>query len=541
MKLLRISRIAALASMALAIGFFAAPADATHYRYGHVQWSPGAGANDINFVIQNAWRRNQGTCRDPNSPTSTVGCTGPGGLAGVGDIISQGASSPTFSFGDGNTFSFPGGVLHIVTSVDVDNNWYFGTVIDHNQLPNIVTAGPHTYAAPGNYTAFFADCCRISASATPNRHINNPDRNSRIEAIVNVGTGNTSPVALIPPVVFCGIDSICTFTVAASDPDGDPLRFRLATPQEATGGSIFVHPGPPNAPNAAVIDPNTGMVTWDTNGASLGGVDPTVWNVLYSTQVIIEDLDPLGNAKSKVAVDFFIQLVPAAGNPPAFTAGPCAQTLTIDVGNTLAFTVEATDPDPGDIVTLNVVGLPVGATMTPPLPTTGNPVSSDFSWTPTAGQVGTHIMTFSAVDQLGQSAPLCTVTVMVQSGPTGPGCVYSHGYWRRHPDNWPVNTLELGILTYTKPELRAILNEPTRGNGLVSLATQLIAALLNQANDASTPPQVQQAIDDAHALILDLVVPPVGTDSLHPSVTSELTAILDLYNNGLFGPPHCDD
>src|SRR6266511_2254695 len=46
--------------------------------------------------------------------------------------------------------------------------------------------------------------------------------------------------------------------------------------------------------------------------------------------------------------------------------------------------------------------------MTPSLPTSGNPVSSDFSWTPSA--TGTESVTFTATDAAGNQAP-CSLTL----------------------------------------------------------------------------------------------------------------------------------
>lgn len=527
---------AALLAAALILGIFAtSSAHATHHRYGHISWTPGANPNEVNFVIHNAWRRNQGVCIDPNTG-GIIGCTGPGGLPGVGDIHRQGVSSPSFVFGDGTTFSTAGGILHVVTSIDEVNNWYFGTAVDHTKFPAVIPVISKTYANPGSYLASFQDCCRISGSSFPNRHINNPDRTTRIQTTVNIGE-NGAPLALIPPVVLCGINTVCNFNVAAAAPAGQTLRYRLAGPSDIFNFA-FDHPGPPHAPNAASIDPNTGVYSWDTTGASLGGVDPSTWNVLYSTQVVIEGLDAAGVVVSTSAVDFMIRLVPVVGTPPEISQGPCGQILNINVGSPLMFTVEAFD-DPGDMVTLNVVGLPVGAMMTPTLPTSGNPVTSDFSWTPGPGQVGTHIVTFSATDQLGQAAPLCSVTIVVSDLPPGPDCVYTQGFWKNHFELWPVASLDLGNNNYTDAEVLAIFDQPVRGNGLVSLARQLAAALLNQANGASTHPGVQQAIDDAHALIGNLVIPPHGAGSIHPSMTSGLTEILDMYNNGSLGTPHC--
>ena len=52
--------------------------------------------------------------------------------------------------------------------------------------------------------------------------------------------------------------------------------------------------------------------------------------------------------------------------------------------------------------------------MTPTLPTTGNPVTSTFNWTPTAAQTGSHVVTFTATDDTGLQE-LCSLTIQVTS------------------------------------------------------------------------------------------------------------------------------
>ena len=101
--------------------------------------------------------------------------------------------------------------------------------------------------------------------------------------------------------------------------------------------------------------------------------------------------------------------------------------------------------------------------------------------------------------------------------PTGTpfACVRGQGYWKNHPDAWPVTELQLGNVTYTQEQLLAILHQPVRGNGLLILAHQLIAAKLNIAAGAD-PSCIQDAIAEADALIGDLVVPPIGDGYLSP-------------------------
>jgi hypothetical protein len=129
------------------------------------------------------------------------------------------------------------------------------------------------------------------------------------------------------------------------------------------------------------------------------------------------------------------------------------------------------------------------------------------------------------------------------------GCVRTQGYWKSHSSIWPpvgpgpTPSLTLGTVNYSPAQLLAILGQPVQGNGLISLAHQLITAKLNQANGAPVPPAVQTAINAADALIGGLVVPPTGNGYLKPNQTSSLINTLDAYNNGQLsgGPPHCGD
>jgi hypothetical protein len=131
----------------------------------------------------------------------------------------------------------------------------------------------------------------------------------------------------------------------------------------------------------------------------------------------------------------------------------------------------------------------------------------------------------------------------------GENCTYTQGYWKTHgagachsgnnADDWDTNNLTLGTVNYNATELCSILNQNVGGNGLVSLAHQLIAAKLNIASGALPGAAVLTCINNADALIGNLVVPPVGGGFLAPATTSALTQCLDNFNNGLSGVPHC--
>ena len=120
------------------------------------------------------------------------------------------------------------------------------------------------------------------------------------------------------------------------------------------------------------------------------------------------------------------------------------------------------------------------------------------------------------------------------------GCAFSQGYWKNHPQAWPVTELQLGNVTYTQEQLLAILHEPVRGNGILILAHQEIAAKLNIANGADGS-CIQQTLADADALIGDLVIPPIGDGYLRPRDVSGLADTLDDYNEGHLCAPSCDN
>ena len=144
-------------------------------------------------------------------------------------------------------------------------------------------------------------------------------------------------------------------------------------------------------------------------------------------------------------------------------------------------------------------------------------------------------------------SPSATPTVTPSSTPTATptatgtpfACVRGQGYWKNHPDAWPVTELQLGNVTYTQEQLLAILHEPVRGNGLLILAHQLIAAKLNIAAGAD-PSCIQDTIAAADALIGNLVIPPIGDGYLSPRDVGSLAGILGQFNEGYMCAPACE-
>ena len=109
---------------------------------------------------------------------------------------------------------------------------------------------------------------------------------------------------------------------------------------------------------------------------------------------------------------------PTTGFPPQVS---CPDSVEVFVENELNFKIETSDPDPENVI-LSVTGLPSGASMNPPLPASGNPISSTFSWIPDASQVGEHIVTYRVADSSGLTA---SCDVLIDVPPNSPP-VISH-------------------------------------------------------------------------------------------------------------------
>jgi len=91
--------------------------------------------------------------------------------------------------------------------------------------------------------------------------------------------------------------------------------------------------------------------------------------------------------------------VSTTNNPPVFSA---VGNKTVNEGETLTFTVSATDPE-NDAITYGIQNKPPGADF--------NPSTKTFTWTPNFNQQGTYVVTFTASDGVNTSVLNVTITV----------------------------------------------------------------------------------------------------------------------------------
>lgn len=251
---------------------------------------------------------------------------------------------------------------------------------------------------------------------------------------------------------------------------------------------------------------------------SLNSVASTIFRIEFFDNT---QCDPFGNGEGQTFI----------GSADIPTAANCNATinvtLPVNVQAGHVITATATDPNnnTSEFSACQVVG------QVTPTPT----ASPTATHTPTATPTATHTPTATPTATFTPTATP-TVTPTATPTPTAIGCVLGQGYWKNHPAQWPVTQLQLGTVTYNQQQLLSILNQPVRGNGLISLAYQEIAAKLNIASGADAS-CIQQTLASADTLIGDLVIPPIGNGFLPPT---PLERTLDQYNEGRSCVPTCE-
>lgn len=116
-------------------------------------------------------------------------------------------------------------------------------------------------------------------------------------------------------------------------------------------------------------------------------------------------------------------------------------------------------------------------------------------------------------------------------------CPRSMGYWKNHPEAWPVEEITIGNVTYTKEEALTILWEANAKDATRMLAAQLIAAKLNRLAGTSASfwrydklINIDEVISDADSFLIDH---PLGSDPRYDDRETALWLkdLLDAYNN----------
>jgi hypothetical protein len=200
-------------------------------------------------------------------------------------------------------------------------------------------------------------------------------------------------------------------------------------PTPGNGSTFTLRAGQDFAATVNALDANSGdTVTVAVNGLPAGASSGTngpanpanrdvTWRPSY-TQTGSHTLSftAQDNHGASAATSFTVNVTP--DSPPVFGGPTPFAPFNVMAGTNVNFTVQASDPDPGDGFTVNVdvSTLPAGHSSFGN--GFGNPASRSFSWTPNNNQAGQHIIRFSATDLAGaMTEHAVTINVTANSEP----------------------------------------------------------------------------------------------------------------------------
>jgi hypothetical protein len=185
-------------------------------------------------------------------------------------------------------------------------------------------------------------------------------------------TTNQAPVLTNPGNKSVNEGAALTFTVSATDPDGDSLIY--------SANSL---------PSGATFTPASRTFSWTPASGQAG--------IYANVQFIASDSQLTDSENITITVN-------NANRSPVMS--PIGN-KSVTVGQLLTFTVSATDPD-GDSLTYSATNTPAGASF--------NGTTRTFTWTPVSSQVGSYAnVRFVASDGSILDAVYITITVNAAS------------------------------------------------------------------------------------------------------------------------------
>jgi hypothetical protein len=134
----------------------------------------------------------------------------------------------------------------------------------------------------------------------------------------------------------------------------------------------------------------------------------------------------------------------------------------------------------------------------------------------------------------------CRADFGVWTAPVAQPGTGTPGYWKNHPEAWPVDQITVGGVTYTKAQAIAWLNAVGKDK-TITMFSSLVPAMLNVlvGNDASCVSSTIAAAD-SWMTTYGPVGKGVHAASLAWKVGEPLHRQMDNYNNGMLCAPHRD-
>lgn len=225
---------------------------------------------------------------------------------------------------------------------------------------------------------------------------------------------------------------------------------------------------------------------------------------------------------------------------PKLEVDKTVEPVEIYAGENVTYTIVTTNTGDTTLFNLTLTDSIYGSAPTDLVPSSLLPEDS-FAWSFNTSiyESMVNVVKATAVDILGKEVSDCD-EAFVEVKPTF--CPRSMGYWKNHPEAWPVDEIEVGNVNYTKEEALMILIGANAKDATRMLAAQLIATKLNRISGAS-PCFFYEGIDDKDKTVnIDVVISeadaflakyPVGSDPRGDDrqYALQLKDLLDAYNN----------
>lgn len=279
----------------------------------------------------------------------------------------------------------------IIDTLPRVNGGGLGEMVASDTKKNIYV-GVHTFPAASSYIISFEDPNRNGGVVNIPNSVNIPFFVAST-LIINPFLGVNNSVQLLnPPIDEACAGQLFMHNPGAYDPDGDSLSYRLVSCRGENGEII---PGftQPVGTSSFTLNPINGDLIWDTPSNSSVGE--------YNVAFVIEEWRN-GVLIGLVTRDMQINVVPCNNRPPTIEPLP---NLCVNAGDTVSFTVEASDPDsPVQLVTLSATGgafqfaAPGNAIFT--TQTGAGLVQQNFSWLTSCEHIRkqAHTFSFKAID-----------------------------------------------------------------------------------------------------------------------------------------------
>jgi gliding motility-associated-like protein len=233
------------------------------------------------------------------------------------------------------------------------------------------------------------ECCRNAAITS----LTNPsNENILVEATLNntLATCDNSPQFLNDPVPFYCANQLSNYNHGATDSDGDSLVFSLV-PCENGIGTYVSYKGGYNATSPLAtsgpfqLNSNNGQLTFTPSSTQVSVVKVQVDEYRNGVKI------------GTVVRDMQFIVVNCSNNLPVASGvnGTSNYTFTMTACSNSCFTINSTDGDAADAVTMISNNAIPGATFTT---SAGNRPVGTFCWAPTQADVGTYFFTVQVKD-----------------------------------------------------------------------------------------------------------------------------------------------